>query len=70
MCLMKTVHANSNYGPVQKGFEYPVMSEDRDFYRIKCQGKPIYIPKSITGKPMRRERVEVIDDYEEFNGEE
>ena len=51
-----------NYGPVQRGREYLVISEGYDHKVIKCQGKSIAVPNTYFGPCWEKFEEEI--DYE------
>jgi hypothetical protein len=41
------ITAQLDYGLVQRGHEYPIISEGTDWYRIRIKGKTVYVFKWV-----------------------
>lgn len=39
--------AEFNYGPIQMGQSYKIMSEGHDYYKTSRDGKPVTVPKWV-----------------------
>jgi len=48
---MQTVKLFVPYGPLKRGQEYKVVSEGRDYVRVKRGGNLIYVPDALIAPP-------------------
>ena len=53
---MKTVSIEQSYGIVAPGIEYNVINEGYDFVTIRCNGKPMTVPKYLIAKAHKYSR--------------
>jgi hypothetical protein len=45
---MNTIRIGFVYGPLKLEQDYPVLAVGFDWYLVRCNGKPIYVPKYLT----------------------
>ena len=71
----QTIMVSSNYGPLKRGQEYIVVTEGHDHFLVRCQGKPVYVPRHLItydnyneddkNAQMLREMEEYLEEQEE-----
>lgn len=69
---MKFALMEESYGPLKKGKSYEVLHEGKDYFKVKRNGKPMYVSKEfvdpdpfaylISNEPREREQEIVFDE--------